>query len=154
MNRFLCVQTSWRLAEVTDCSGQGRLRSRLAYRTCRLASVVLLIWATVGLGRCFRFVSVNRSSFSTQPQAAKEITIAPAELTSDVSRALIAALNTELEASYPEPGATHFGLAPEEVSGARGAFLIVKGTQVTPRFTASTWWSRPVVAEHAPFGMR
>jgi putative acetyltransferase len=66
---------------------------------------------------------VKTSSSSTQ--LSKAITIAQAELTSDVSRALIAALNAELEAIYPEPGATHFGLAPEEVSGTRGAFLII-----------------------------
>jgi putative acetyltransferase len=66
---------------------------------------------------------VNSSSSSAQPS--KAITIAQAELTADVSCALIAALNTELEAMYPEPGATHFGLAPEEVSGTRGAFLII-----------------------------
>ncbi len=41
------------------------------------------------------------------------------------SRALIDALNAELSGLYPEPGATHFGLDPEEVTGARGAFLVV-----------------------------
>ena len=30
-----------------------------------------------------------------------------------VSRGLIASLNAELSAAYPEPGATHFTLAPE-----------------------------------------
>jgi putative acetyltransferase len=62
----------------------------------------------------------------------KTITIARAELTDDVSRALIDSLNAELSGAYPEPGATHFGLAPEEVTGARGAFLIVyqEGTPV------------------------
>lgn len=57
--------------------------------------------------------------------SAKSITIAHADLTSDISRALIDALNTELMGAYPEPGATHFGLAPEEVSGKRGAFLVI-----------------------------
>ena len=62
----------------------------------------------------------------------KKITIARADFTADESRVLINALNAELTGAYPEPGATHFGLAPEEVSGRRGAFLIVyeEGTPV------------------------
>jgi GNAT superfamily N-acetyltransferase len=53
------------------------------------------------------------------------ITIARADLTGDTSRALIGALNDELDALYPEPGANHFQLDPEEVIGGRGAFLVV-----------------------------
>jgi putative acetyltransferase len=53
------------------------------------------------------------------------ITITRARLTDDASRALIGALNAELSATYPEPGATHFGLDEAEVSGGRGAFLVV-----------------------------
>jgi GNAT superfamily N-acetyltransferase len=56
--------------------------------------------------------------------AADTITIARAELTADVSRALIASLNAELRGVYSEPGATHFHLDPEEVSDGRGAFLV------------------------------
>ena len=52
-------------------------------------------------------------------------TITPADLTSDVSRALIAALDAELSGVYPEPGATHFKLDPAEVTGGRGVFLVV-----------------------------
>jgi len=48
-----------------------------------------------------------------------------AGLNEPVSRELITALNEELSAAYPEPGATHFNLAPEEVSGSQGAFLVV-----------------------------
>ena len=48
-----------------------------------------------------------------------------ADLDADASRTLIAALNAELSTMYSEPGANHFGLKPEEVSGKRGAFLIV-----------------------------
>ena len=55
----------------------------------------------------------------------KSVAIVRTELTADVSRKLIEALNAELSGAYPEPGATHFGLAPEEVSGRRGAFLVV-----------------------------
>jgi GNAT superfamily N-acetyltransferase len=38
---------------------------------------------------------------------------------------LVEALNAELSAIYPERGATHFRLDPEEVADGRGAFLIV-----------------------------
>ena len=53
------------------------------------------------------------------------ITIARAELTAEVSRVLIDALNAELSGMYPEPGANHFRLDPTEVTDGRGAFLIV-----------------------------
>ena len=53
------------------------------------------------------------------------IVIARAGLDEPVGRQLIAALNEELSAAYPEPGATHFTLAPAEVSGDRGAFLVI-----------------------------
>ena|SRR5689334_722579 len=53
------------------------------------------------------------------------ITIARAELTGEVGRALIGALNAELAGTYPEPGATHFRLDPGEVAEGRGAFLVV-----------------------------
>jgi GNAT superfamily N-acetyltransferase len=60
------------------------------------------------------------------------ITVARAELTADVSRALIDSLNAELRDIYPEPGATHFHLDPEEVADGRGIFLVVyrEGTPV------------------------
>jgi putative acetyltransferase len=41
-----------------------------------------------------------------------------------IAQALIAELNRELLAIYPEEGATHFRLDPDEVSEARGAFLV------------------------------
>ncbi len=53
------------------------------------------------------------------------ITTRRADLTAEVSRALISDLNAELSALYPEPGATHFALDPAEVSEGRGAFLIL-----------------------------
>jgi putative acetyltransferase len=37
---------------------------------------------------------------------------------------LIAALNAELSAAFPEPGATHFSLSSAQVSSGEGAFLI------------------------------
>lgn len=58
-------------------------------------------------------------------QPAQAIRIARAELTDDVSRRLINALNAELSGVYPEPGATHFGLDPADVSDGRGAFLVI-----------------------------
>ena len=65
------------------------------------------------------------STPESAPQSFSSITIARAELNAAGSRALIEALNAELTGAYPEPGATHFGLAPEEVSGRRGAFLVI-----------------------------
>lgn len=57
--------------------------------------------------------------------APETITIARSDLTSEVSRALISALNAELQSLYPEPGANHFRLDPEEVKDRRGGFLVV-----------------------------
>jgi GNAT superfamily N-acetyltransferase len=64
--------------------------------------------------------------------SADPVTITRAELTSEVSRALIAELNLELSGMYPEPGANHFGLDPTEVSEGHGAFLVIRrdGTPV------------------------
>src|SRR5262245_41915126 len=64
--------------------------------------------------------------------ASEEVTIARAELAADASRALIDALNAELQGIYPEPGANHFRLDPGEVAGGRGAFLLAyrEGTPV------------------------
>jgi GNAT superfamily N-acetyltransferase len=64
--------------------------------------------------------------------ASDSITIRRAELTADVSRALIEALNAELSAMYPEAGANHFRLDSEEVASGRGAFLVMyhNGTPV------------------------
>lgn len=46
------------------------------------------------------------------------------DLTSTTAAALIAALNAELLGQYPEPGATHFRLDPQEVGDGRGAFFV------------------------------
>ena len=56
---------------------------------------------------------------------AETITIQRAELTDEVSRALIGSLNAELSALYPETGATHFQVNPQEVARGRGTFLVV-----------------------------
>jgi GNAT superfamily N-acetyltransferase len=46
------------------------------------------------------------------------------DLGSAVAVALIGALNAELLHTYPEEGATHFRLDPDEVAGDCGAFLV------------------------------
>ena len=52
--------------------------------------------------------------------------IAAEPLTSPVAFALIQALNTELAAQYPEPGATHFRLDPDEVAPGAGVFVVAR----------------------------
>ncbi len=54
------------------------------------------------------------------------ISIARADLSAGESLALIRALNDELSALYSEPGANHFHLDPEQVTGARGAFFVAR----------------------------
>ncbi len=46
------------------------------------------------------------------------------DIRSPAALGLIAALNAELTGRYPEEGATHFRLDPDEVAEGRGAFLI------------------------------
>ena len=46
------------------------------------------------------------------------------DILSAVAEQLIGALNDELIARYPEPGANHFRLDPDEVAAGRGAFLV------------------------------
>lgn len=60
------------------------------------------------------------------------ISISRADLTAEISRALVDALNAELTGLYPEAGATHFHLDPADVSSGRGVFLVVyrEGTPV------------------------
>ena len=47
-----------------------------------------------------------------------------ADIRSPVAQSLIAALNAELSAQYPEPGATHFRLDAGEVTDGRGTFVV------------------------------
>jgi GNAT superfamily N-acetyltransferase len=46
------------------------------------------------------------------------------DLLSPVAQELITALNAELSKMYPEPGATHFRLDPNEVAEGNGVFLV------------------------------
>jgi GNAT superfamily N-acetyltransferase len=55
---------------------------------------------------------------------APDLRVRREDVTSAVAAALIATLNAELTALYPEPGATHFRLDPDEVAEGRGAFLV------------------------------
>lgn len=52
------------------------------------------------------------------------IEIRRSTLTSPDGSRLIIALNAELTAAFPEPGATHFSLEANQISGGDGAFLI------------------------------
>lgn len=54
------------------------------------------------------------------------LVITPEALTSAGAATLIAALNAELSAQYPEPGATHFHLASAEVAPGAGIFLVAR----------------------------
>ena len=58
--------------------------------------------------------------------------IAPEALTSAVAAALITDLNAELSGLYPEPGATHFRLDPNDVAPGAGIFVVAR------------WRGRPV----------
>jgi GNAT superfamily N-acetyltransferase len=59
-------------------------------------------------------------------------TIERHDILSPTARNLIQALNAELSSRYPEDGATHFRLDPDEVAEGRGAFLVASraGTPV------------------------
>ncbi len=59
-----------------------------------------------------------------QNPGASAIEIRPEELTSEAASSLIGDLNAELLQTYPEPGATHFRLDPDEVGPGRGMFLV------------------------------
>jgi len=52
------------------------------------------------------------------------LTIQPSDIVSPAARSLIEELNAELSRTYPEEGATHFRLDPQEVAQGRGAFLV------------------------------
>jgi putative acetyltransferase len=54
------------------------------------------------------------------------IAISREDLMGETAARLIKALNAELSATYPEEGATHFRLDPEETAEGRGAFLVAR----------------------------
>jgi putative acetyltransferase len=53
-----------------------------------------------------------------------DVVIERCDIRSSTALGLIALLNAELTGRYPEEGATHFRLDPDEVVAGRGAFLI------------------------------
>lgn len=55
-----------------------------------------------------------------------EVIVSRADLLSEDAQRLIESLNDELRRRYPEEGATHFRLDPEEVAEGRGAFVIAR----------------------------
>ena len=57
---------------------------------------------------------------------APPLEIAAEPLTSPVAVTLIEALNMELAGRYPEPGATHFRLHPNEVAPGAGVFVVAR----------------------------
>ena len=57
---------------------------------------------------------------------ASRLSIQPEPVAGPIAAELIAALDAELSAAYPEPGATHFRLAPEDVAPGSGVFLVVR----------------------------
>lgn len=61
----------------------------------------------------------------TGQQDPASLVILRTDILSPAAQALIALLNAELSATYPEQGACHFRLDPEEVSDGRGAFFVV-----------------------------
>jgi len=52
------------------------------------------------------------------------VNIRRSSLASPEAGRLIAALNAELTAMFPEPGATHFSLSGEQTEAGQGAFLV------------------------------
>lgn len=55
-----------------------------------------------------------------------DLALASVSLDDPDAQALIGRLNAELEGRYPEAGANHFRLDPEEVAPGRGAFLVAR----------------------------
>ena len=64
------------------------------------------------------------------PSDALHVRIRDEPLDSPASRDLIARLDAEIAARYPEPGALHFGLDPDEVAPDRGAFVVAYAGEV------------------------
>ena len=60
----------------------------------------------------------------TEGVIGSEIVVARADILGPVAQELIGELNAEMTRLYPEPGATHFRLDPDEVAEGNGAFLV------------------------------
>ena len=89
---------------------------------------VLSLWSNAGRrelgleGFDDRFGPECRFAFVAPPSVT--VTIERADIRSPRALVLIRALDAEMRARYPEPGANHFELGAEEVAPGRGAFLI------------------------------
>jgi putative acetyltransferase len=59
-------------------------------------------------------------------QQVAQLVIQPTTLDDLVAQELIARLNAELAALYPQPGANHFTLGADEVADGRGVFLVAR----------------------------
>jgi putative acetyltransferase len=59
-----------------------------------------------------------------EPHDRSAVTVRRFDILSPEALSFIEALNAELLTRYPESGATHFRLDPDEVADGRGAFLI------------------------------
>jgi len=62
----------------------------------------------------------------TRGVASTDVVIERADILSREVRTLIEGLNAELSSRYPEDGATHFRLDPNEVAPGHGAFLVAR----------------------------
>ena len=63
-------------------------------------------------------------TYSTGADRQHECEIRREDILSSVANTLIQSLNAELSERYPEDGANHFRLDPEEVAEGRGAFFV------------------------------
>jgi GNAT superfamily N-acetyltransferase len=63
-------------------------------------------------------------TYSTGADRQHECEIRREDISSSVANALIQSLNAELSDRYPEEGANHFRLDPEEVAEGRGVFYV------------------------------
>jgi GNAT superfamily N-acetyltransferase len=71
-----------------------------------------------------RLVSVPVAAIGARLETVRTVDIRRCTLTSPDATRLIAALNAELAATFPEPGATHFSLSDSQVVIGGGAFLV------------------------------
>lgn len=75
------------------------------------------------------------------------IDICDTRLDSELARELIGELDAELAAAYPEEGANHFRLDPDEVGPGRGAFVVATADSGSPLGCGAVRVIAPDVAE-------
>ena len=97
-----------------------------------------------GINRAAESIAVQCDWALSRISRMGTVDIRRSTLTSPETVRLIAALNAELKATFPEPGATHFSLTGGQVEAGDGAFLIAYIT--TWRLVAARcagWMGRP-----------